>query len=251
LHLAPIKPHPQNVLDFGTGTGIWAIEFAEEYPSASVLGTDLSPIQPLQFVFFSLLWLFGLLLNFASVPPNCRFEIDDAEDEWVYTEKFDYIHGRLLAVCFNDPAAVFRRAFHSCAPGGYFEMFDFASRFGCIDESLSGTALENFAEMMIEGTRLLGKDVTHVIKYKDYMEAAGFVDIVEEKFQWPINTWPKGSYYKTLGLWYNQDLQEGLSGMAMAICTRGLKMSREQVELLLVNVRKDLKNTKIHAYLPM
>lgn len=26
LHLAPIK-EPQNVLDIGTGTGIWAIEF--------------------------------------------------------------------------------------------------------------------------------------------------------------------------------------------------------------------------------
>jgi hypothetical protein len=45
-HLAPIKPDLQNVLDFGTGTGIWAIEFAEEYPSANVLGTDLSPIRP-------------------------------------------------------------------------------------------------------------------------------------------------------------------------------------------------------------
>jgi methylase of polypeptide subunit release factors len=45
-HLAPLK-NPKNVLDFGTGTGIWAIEFAEEYPEARVLGTDLSPIQPI------------------------------------------------------------------------------------------------------------------------------------------------------------------------------------------------------------
>lgn len=27
LHLAPIGPMLQNVLDIGTGTGIWAIEF--------------------------------------------------------------------------------------------------------------------------------------------------------------------------------------------------------------------------------
>lgn len=54
---------PQKVLDIGTGTGIWAIDFAEwvldlpywftrlipkrsQYPSAEVIGTDLSPIQP-------------------------------------------------------------------------------------------------------------------------------------------------------------------------------------------------------------
>ncbi len=33
-------------LDIGTGTGIWAIDFADEYPDTTVIGTDLSPIQP-------------------------------------------------------------------------------------------------------------------------------------------------------------------------------------------------------------
>lgn len=68
LHLAPIENMEggmQNVLDIGTGTGIWSIEFGEThpnkfdvestklthasastYPSATVIGVDLSPIQP-------------------------------------------------------------------------------------------------------------------------------------------------------------------------------------------------------------
>lgn len=29
LHLAPIGSNPQNVLDVGTGTGIWAIDFGK------------------------------------------------------------------------------------------------------------------------------------------------------------------------------------------------------------------------------
>lgn len=53
LYAAPVS-NPQNVLDIATGTGIWAIEFAEEHPGARVVGTDLSPIQP------------------AFVPPNCE-----------------------------------------------------------------------------------------------------------------------------------------------------------------------------------
>ena len=32
----------------GTGSGKWVIEVAEQYPSARVLGMDLSPAQPKQ-----------------------------------------------------------------------------------------------------------------------------------------------------------------------------------------------------------
>lgn len=42
----------------------------------------------------------------SSVPPNLRFEIDDAEDEWIFSERFDYIHGRALLSCFKEPSFV-------------------------------------------------------------------------------------------------------------------------------------------------
>ncbi|KAK6077068.1 glycoside hydrolase family 3 [Seiridium cupressi] len=45
LSWAPID-QPLNVLDVGTGTDIWAIEFAENNPSATVYGIYISLIQP-------------------------------------------------------------------------------------------------------------------------------------------------------------------------------------------------------------
>jgi SAM-dependent methyltransferase len=34
------------VVDFGCGSGRWAIEVGEQYPGARVYGVDISPIQP-------------------------------------------------------------------------------------------------------------------------------------------------------------------------------------------------------------
>ncbi|KAJ0339351.1 hypothetical protein COL154_008867 [Colletotrichum chrysophilum] len=34
------------VLDVGTGTGIWAIQFGDDHPEADILGVDLSATQP-------------------------------------------------------------------------------------------------------------------------------------------------------------------------------------------------------------
>jgi ubiquinone/menaquinone biosynthesis C-methylase UbiE len=36
LFLAPIGPAPQRVIDIGTGTGIWAIEFGKSFESAAI-----------------------------------------------------------------------------------------------------------------------------------------------------------------------------------------------------------------------
>lgn len=48
LYKAPIgdKEDPANVLDAGTGTGVWALDFGDLHPGSQVIGLDLAPIQP-------------------------------------------------------------------------------------------------------------------------------------------------------------------------------------------------------------
>jgi ubiquinone/menaquinone biosynthesis C-methylase UbiE len=87
-----------------TGTGIWAIQFSKRYPATTVVGTDLSVIQPL------------------NVPPNCQFYREDTEEEpWVFDRQFDYIHLRTMSSCFRDPKAMVGRIFRHLRPGGYVE----------------------------------------------------------------------------------------------------------------------------------
>ena len=111
LHHSPIQPDVRCVLDIGTGTGDWATEFADQYRSAEVIGTDLSPIQPQ--------WTL----------PNCKFEIDDYEQPWTFKQKFDFVHGRMLVGSICDFHNLFQQVYDSLAPGGWFELQDFPSPF--------------------------------------------------------------------------------------------------------------------------
>ena len=48
---------------------------------------------------------------FISVPPNLMFEVDDLEQPWNFTQKFDYIHCQLMTAAFQDWPKFFRQGF--------------------------------------------------------------------------------------------------------------------------------------------
>ncbi len=59
-----------------------------------------------------------------SVPANRSFETDDAEDEWTWSTRLDYIHDRAVLSCVDNPSRVIEKAFGALAPGGHLEYQD-------------------------------------------------------------------------------------------------------------------------------
>ncbi|RKK18861.1 hypothetical protein BFJ65_g9152 [Fusarium oxysporum f. sp. cepae] len=104
--------------------GIWAIEFADNFPNVSVIGTDLAPIQP------------------NWIPPNLEFQIDDCTQEWTFQpDSLDYVHMRWLVGSIADWTALFQEAYKSLKPGGYIERYEPSSRI----ESDDGTLFDESA----------------------------------------------------------------------------------------------------------
>jgi Methyltransferase domain len=186
-----------------------------------------------------------------SVPPNCQFEVDDAEDEWTFNEKFDYIHGRAMFTCFQDTLGVFKRAYNALAPGGYFEMQEGYFKPHSDDGTSHGSILEKWNAMLVGAAAKTGRDWWCAPKYKDWFIEAGFEEVVERIYYWPSNPWPKGKKNKMLGLWTMTNTLDAVNAISMAMMTRVLGMSPEEVELMCVDVRKDIKDKSIHAYYPM
>jgi hypothetical protein len=52
-------------------------------------------------------------------------------------------------------------------------------------------------------------------------------------------------------MWSQENLAPSLEGFSMALFTRVMGWTKEEVESYLVDVRKELKNPRIHAYLPV
>lgn len=75
--------------------------------------------------------------------------------------------------------------------------------------------------------RRLGMTFKTVYQIADNMRAAGFVDIVERKFIWPIGPWPSDPHLKDLGRWGERNWAEGVEGWVMALYTRVLGVSKQ------------------------
>jgi hypothetical protein len=55
-------------------------------------------------------------MGLNSVPPNVEFQIDDFEDEWTYSEKFGYIHSRMMNSSVSNWKDYLKKSFEYVPP---------------------------------------------------------------------------------------------------------------------------------------
>lgn len=177
------------------------------YPSATVIGTDLSPIQP------------------EWAPPNVKFEVDDCCDEWLYRKPFDFIHIRGLYGCVSDWDELYSQALKHLRPGGYIEQAEAGILVGSDDGSARGTEMERFGALGLEAGDKFGKSLRTVDEMKDGMIRAGFVDVTVHYFKMPIGPWPKDKHLKTIGRYMRLAWEESLEMWSMFMWTKILGVS--------------------------
>ncbi|KAL8357282.1 hypothetical protein RB598_002225 [Gaeumannomyces tritici] len=179
-------------LDAGCGTGIWAMDFADEHPEA---------------------------------------------------HPFDFVYTRMMSASIADWPKLFGQVFENLSPGGWIELLDPVSPIYCDDGTLpKDSAIYRWSNLLAEAAAKLGSRLDSGLTYKDQLLDAGFTNVVQTTYKWPINAWPKDPKHKELGAWSYENTMQALQAISLALFTRALNWTVDELELFLVEVRKDLRN---------
>lgn len=273
LFFAPVQ-NARNVLDVGTGTGIWCIALADSelFPEAQITGIDLSPTQ-----------------NEDLVPVNVSFELQDCTDtDWARPlGSLDFIYTQSLFGSLRSYSEYLITARKYLVPGtGWIECCELDIKPRCDDSSMPGAdseseldedemtyrrctnqggsttrsgdnnqsqqrdyAFKRWTDWLHYACEKQGRPIRIAKKVKKWMIAAGYVDVQVVTTKIPIGSWPKDKRLKAIGRNWAKLLSDTLPAASYKPFNDSLDWSRDEIEVFLAEVRQSLKERSIHAYM--
>lgn len=208
-------------------------DFADEFPSAEVVGVDISPIQP------------------SWVPPNCKFTIDDIEQPWTFPANlFDLVHIRNLEGCVSDWVALYKQAFDAIKPGGYVEVkeasIECRSQLADLPE---GHVFKDWRKFLTQASEKLGKIANQVHPdehgISNALQEAGFVEAVAKKWTVPVGAWAREPLLKEIGTSCLHFLDQSLEGFGIFLLKEVLGWEYAEALVFISEMRKALKDEKL------
>lgn len=84
--------------------------------------------------------------------------------------------------------------------GGWLEVADILLEFTTDDNTIpEDSPAKKWGDLMLEAADKFGAPLDSCKRYKQQLEEAGFVDIVEQVYRWPSYVWPKDPKFKEMG----------------------------------------------------
>lgn len=170
-YLSPLEENEvHDILDVGSGSGIWVQEMSQEFPRAKAIGIDIE-----------------LPLSKQPMPKNSLFLQGNILNGLPFQdEAFDFVHERLLAAAI--PAASWQPVVDELArvtrPGGFIEMIEVADVF--VNGGPNSTRLMDWWHQA--GART-GFDAAPIKNLATLLAQAGLINITHTTLPVPMGKW--------------------------------------------------------------
>ncbi|TDZ60579.1 Secondary metabolism regulator LAE1 [Colletotrichum trifolii] len=238
-HDSAIPPGAQ-ILDLGTGTGIWAIDIADQLhgrdrdAGQSIIGLDLALYQP------------------ESIPKYVRFQQADVEEQWTpQLHPMDMVHIQMMLGCIGDWPELYRKSFRQLKPGGVIEHVEIEWVPRSDDNTLAPDS------DLVRWGHTLSRAMQRYRQPVDVFDAAatlrsiGFSDVTEQTIKLPINPWSTNESEALIGRWFNLGLTHGLEALTLGPFTRIEGWDKPTIDKLVETLKKDICMLSVHAYCRM
>ncbi|KAJ4245552.1 hypothetical protein NW762_014061 [Fusarium torreyae] len=214
LHLSPIVSKPKRVLDVGTGPGIWALP--------------------------------------PYTRPNCSFTTMDITHDWDFAGggSFDFIHVRQLGD-IHDKKKLIQSTFDNLKPGGWAEFTEWIAILQSPNRSLNGTAFRKWNDLLEQGMHNFGSTLYYPNQFKPLLQETGFEHIIETRNGAPTNACYPGKKLQRIGHLMTQNWLLILEPLTMPVFTQALGWTPDEVKSFLVDVRREIGNTKYHSFMTL
>ncbi|KAF9420587.1 hypothetical protein BGZ76_004073 [Entomortierella beljakovae] len=158
------------ILDVATGTGVWALEMAHEFPKAEIHGVDISPIFPAEIK-----------------PSNCHFQLCNILQGLPFPDNhFDFIYQRLLVYALSPEQRkqVNIELLRVLKPEGYLQLVESD---GIVYNP--GPQMEKINNLSLETSLSHGVDPREVQNMKSGLKHAGYTGVNSFHIALPVGDW--------------------------------------------------------------
>ncbi|KAH6691661.1 S-adenosyl-L-methionine-dependent methyltransferase [Plectosphaerella plurivora] len=234
--LAPMGKNPQKIIDVGTGLGLWAIDVADKFPGAQVVGVDITPIQS------------------PVIPHNVIWRIDDIEStEWAPSySAADFIHMRSVISILPRHEEVIESAFRNLKSGGWVEFQELWCDVGCDDGTMRADhPMLRFSSLLRQHFAPLHQwNIDLAQELPTLLQQVGFINVNIHRYKIPIGAWARDQKRRELGLFMSKHVVwQFVEAVLVKWSDMGLA-SRTEADILQADVRRAFDDPEIHAYLP-
>ncbi|KAL7808053.1 S-adenosyl-L-methionine-dependent methyltransferase [Trichoderma aethiopicum] len=233
----PPVVRPQRILECGFGAAHWAVDVAEQYPDAEVVGLDISPHMVPE-----------------EMPNNLDLQVDDLNGEFTFPSNyFNVVHSQMMAGGIHATRwpSYLQDMYRVLQPGGWCQLVEIYFNAQSDNGTLSPDhALSRWSSGYLDAMHPQ-KDPRAALRLKDWMRNAGFTDIESRLLTLPMCSWPTDPRDHAIGALNVSNVSQLLYSMGLYPFTHIRGMPLEDFQLMVAQARSEATNPSYRTYFPL